>query len=90
MPLAGAFPGTPMCIWRASAPSTWLTGYGRQGSGDTASAAETPTVTKQEPAALRAWGSKQLPAGQLSAVVTDDTGDRNLYLIAQVAASRSG
>jgi hypothetical protein len=41
-------------------------------------------------AALRAWGSNSVPAGLLSAVVTDDTGDRNLYLIAQVAASRSG
>jgi hypothetical protein len=41
-------------------------------------------------AALRAWGSNSFPAVQLSAVVTDDTGDRNLYLIAQVAASQSG
>ncbi len=32
LPLPGTCLGTPMCIWLASAPSTWLTGYGRQGS----------------------------------------------------------
>ena len=89
LPLPGACPGMPMCIWRACAPSTWSTDYGRPGFGDTARAAETPTVTKQPPRRCSVeWSG--LPNGRLSVVVTIMVPDDYLGMCCICAKAAAG